>query len=176
MHHSCVDYSQKGDITVSTIPTSVTEDQFNDHIRPYLNTAKRGYECSIPLLSIWQKTPVVFQGDAQTIGDPVDVSVIGGDLRDVQNGPVIETGSTQGLDIGRSHRVRGLGEFGGVVEHDPVGLVQVCLGVIVFELRDQGFVLRQLTKVASMMHQSVSAMVDGRNDDRDHLALGAFER
>ena len=49
VHHSCVDYSQKGDITVSTIPTSVTEDQFNDHIRPYLNTAKRGYECSIPL-------------------------------------------------------------------------------------------------------------------------------
>ena len=38
---------------MSTIPTSVTEDQFNDHIRPQLNTAKRGYECSIPLYKVF---------------------------------------------------------------------------------------------------------------------------
>ena len=38
---------------MSTIPTSVTEEQFNDHIRPYLNTAKRGYECSIPLYKVF---------------------------------------------------------------------------------------------------------------------------
>ena len=38
---------------MSTIPTSVTEDQFNEHIRPYLNTAKRGYECSIPLYKVF---------------------------------------------------------------------------------------------------------------------------
>jgi transposase len=38
---------------MSAIPTSVTEEQFNDHIRPYLNTAKRGYECSIPLYKVF---------------------------------------------------------------------------------------------------------------------------
>jgi len=38
---------------MSTIPTSLTEEQFNEHIRPYLNTAKRGYECQIPLYKVF---------------------------------------------------------------------------------------------------------------------------
>ena len=38
---------------MSTIPTSVTEERFDEHIRPYLNTAKRGYECKIPLYKVF---------------------------------------------------------------------------------------------------------------------------
>ena len=38
---------------MSTIPTSLTEKQFNQHIRPYLSTAKRGYECQIPLFKVF---------------------------------------------------------------------------------------------------------------------------
>ena len=38
---------------MSTIPTSVTEDQFEQHIRPYLLTARRGYECKIELYKIF---------------------------------------------------------------------------------------------------------------------------
>jgi len=38
---------------MSTIPTSVTEDQFEQHIRPYLRTAKRGYECKIVLYKVF---------------------------------------------------------------------------------------------------------------------------
>ena len=38
---------------MSTIPTSVTEKQFNEHIRPHLTTAKRGYECKIPLYKVF---------------------------------------------------------------------------------------------------------------------------
>jgi transposase len=38
---------------MSTIPTSVTEEQFEKHIRPFLKTAKRGYECKIPLYKIF---------------------------------------------------------------------------------------------------------------------------
>ena len=38
---------------MSTIPTSLTEEQFNEHIRPYLNTAKRGFECKIPLYKVF---------------------------------------------------------------------------------------------------------------------------
>ena len=34
---------------MSTIPTSLTEKAFDEHIRPYLSVAKRGYESSIPL-------------------------------------------------------------------------------------------------------------------------------
>ena len=38
---------------MSTIPVSLTEEQFDAHIRPYLNTAKRGYESKIPLYKIF---------------------------------------------------------------------------------------------------------------------------
>ena len=38
---------------MSTIPTSVTEKQFNEHIRPHLTTAKRGFECKIPLYKVF---------------------------------------------------------------------------------------------------------------------------
>lgn len=56
---------------MSTIPTSLTEKQFNQHIRPYISTAKRGYECKIPLYKVfnyilyrwhtgcqWQQLPI----------------------------------------------------------------------------------------------------------------------
>ena len=38
---------------MSTIPTSVTEEQFEEHIRPYLLTARRGYDCKIELYKIF---------------------------------------------------------------------------------------------------------------------------
>jgi transposase len=38
---------------MSTIPTSVTEEQFNEHIRPFISIAKRGYESKIPLYKIF---------------------------------------------------------------------------------------------------------------------------
>src|SRR5215813_11978223 len=38
---------------MSTIPTSVTEEQFEQHIRPFLNTAKRGYVSKIPLYKMF---------------------------------------------------------------------------------------------------------------------------
>ena len=38
---------------MSTIPTSVTEEQFEHYIRPYLKTAQRGYECKIALYKVF---------------------------------------------------------------------------------------------------------------------------
>ncbi len=38
---------------MSTIPTSLTEKQFDEHIRPYISTAKRGFECQIPLYKVF---------------------------------------------------------------------------------------------------------------------------
>jgi len=38
---------------MSTIPVSLTEMQCNEHVRPFLSTAKRGYECSIPLYKVF---------------------------------------------------------------------------------------------------------------------------
>jgi len=38
---------------MSTIPVSLTEKQFNEHIRPYISVAKRGYESQIPLYKVF---------------------------------------------------------------------------------------------------------------------------
>lgn len=38
---------------MSTIPTSLTEKQFDRYIRPFISTAKRGYECKIPLYKVF---------------------------------------------------------------------------------------------------------------------------
>lgn len=38
---------------MSTIPTSLTEKQFDEHIRPYISVAKRGYESKVPLFKIF---------------------------------------------------------------------------------------------------------------------------
>ena len=38
---------------MSTIPTSVTEEQFNKHVRPYISTAQRGFESQIPLYKVF---------------------------------------------------------------------------------------------------------------------------
>jgi len=38
---------------MSTIPVSLTQEQFEQYIRPCLSVAKRGYECRIPLYKIF---------------------------------------------------------------------------------------------------------------------------
>jgi hypothetical protein len=37
---------------MSAIPTSVTEAQFEEHIRPDVTTARRGYECKIAVYKV----------------------------------------------------------------------------------------------------------------------------
>jgi len=61
---------------MSTIPTSITKEQFEQHIRPFITTARRGYECQIELYKVfnyilyryhtgcqWQSLPI--QPDVQ---------------------------------------------------------------------------------------------------------------
>lgn len=38
---------------MSTIPTSVTEEQFDEHLRPFLSTAQRGCVCKIALVKVF---------------------------------------------------------------------------------------------------------------------------
>lgn len=66
--------TQKRSSTMSTIPTNLTEKQFDEHIRPYISTAKRDYECQIPLYKVfnyilyrlhtgcqWHQLPIVLR-------------------------------------------------------------------------------------------------------------------
>ena len=38
---------------MSAILTHLTESQFEEHILPFLRTARRGYKCSIPLFKVF---------------------------------------------------------------------------------------------------------------------------
>lgn len=38
---------------MSTIPVSLPEKEFNEHINPYLSKAKRGFVCKIPLYKVF---------------------------------------------------------------------------------------------------------------------------
>lgn len=38
---------------MSPIPTSLTDKEFDQHVRPYVSVAKRGFECSIPLYKVF---------------------------------------------------------------------------------------------------------------------------
>ncbi len=38
---------------MSTIPTSLTENQFDQHVRPYISVAKRGFESKIELYKVF---------------------------------------------------------------------------------------------------------------------------
>jgi transposase len=66
---------------MSTIPTKITQEAFDCHIRPHLSTAQRGYECRIPLYKVfnyilywlhtgcqWKQLPV--ERDAQHPENP----------------------------------------------------------------------------------------------------------
>jgi transposase len=67
---------------MSTIPTSVTEEQFKTHILPFLNTAKRGYVSKIPLYKMfnyvlyrlhtgcqWEELPIAHDPEDPTVGE-----------------------------------------------------------------------------------------------------------
>jgi transposase len=69
---------------MSTIPTSVTEEQFDEHIRPLLRTAKRGYVCQIALVKVfnyilyrlhtgcqWMQLPIAA---SRTDGEKIEIS------------------------------------------------------------------------------------------------------
>jgi hypothetical protein len=64
---------------MSTIPVSLTQEQFEQYIRPGLSVARRGYECSIPLYKVfnyilyrlhtgrqWERLPIDPCGDDPT--------------------------------------------------------------------------------------------------------------
>ena len=75
---------------MSTIPVSLTEKQFNEHIRPYISVAKRGYECQIPLYRVfnyilyrlhtgcqWEQLPIEpDQADAEKKGDQLSCRLL----------------------------------------------------------------------------------------------------
>ena len=60
---------------MSTIPTSLTEEQFDEHVRPHLSTAKRGFECQIPLYKVFNYILYRWHTGCQWAQLPIDKEV-----------------------------------------------------------------------------------------------------
>jgi hypothetical protein len=57
---------------MSTIPVSLTQEQFEQYIYPSLSVAKRGYECSIPLYKVFNYNLYRFHTGCQWDRLPID--------------------------------------------------------------------------------------------------------
>ncbi len=58
---------------MSTIRTSLTEAEFKKHVYPYLSTAKRGYECRIPLFKVFNHILYKLHTGCQWACLPIDL-------------------------------------------------------------------------------------------------------
>lgn len=115
--------------------------------------------------------PIAFQRQAQTISDAIDVSIVGCDLRDIQDRPIAEPTGAQTTQVAFGHFPGRARQLGGIIEHRPVWRRQLGVLIIPLDLGGPLAVSSQLTEVARMMFQSVFAAVDGGDDDADQLAL-----
>ncbi|HHO54880.1 MAG TPA: IS5 family transposase [Trueperaceae bacterium] len=68
---------------MSTIATSLTQEQFKKHIRPYLRTAKRGYESKIPLFKIFNYILYKLYTGCQWSQIPIDKVEAGSEKREL---------------------------------------------------------------------------------------------
>ena len=57
---------------MNTIPTRITENQIDQHIRPFISTAKRGYECQISLYKVFNYILYRFYTGCQWKQLPID--------------------------------------------------------------------------------------------------------
>jgi len=60
---------------MSTIPISLTEKQFDQYVRPFISTAKRGYECKIPLYKVFNYILFRLHTGCQWYQLPIDPDV-----------------------------------------------------------------------------------------------------
>jgi len=68
---------------MSTIPISLTEKQFDEHIRPHITVAKRGYECKIPLYKLFNYVLYQLHTGCQWYRLPIDSDPHGPDKKEI---------------------------------------------------------------------------------------------
>lgn len=84
----------------------------------------------ISVVVFFSLRPISFQRYAQAIGNPIHVSVIGDDLRDVQDRAVAEAAGAQLPQIVLGHIPRRSRQLGDVIQHLPIGRCQNGAAVI----------------------------------------------
>jgi len=68
---------------MSTIPISLTEKQFDEHIRPYITVAKRGYESKIPLYKLFNYLLYQLHTGCQWYRLPIDPDPIDPEKKEI---------------------------------------------------------------------------------------------
>ena len=123
-----------------------------------------------------------FGFDTERIGDAIDVIEVTNHLRRIVDNLVIRTSSTEDIEVGWSHRLRGFGQLFGVLEQcavefadaglAPIGadVVDKQIGLVVV---DNPKIFDLSTEVVRMRAPSVEAVVDGGRDSRQHFTLAA---
>ena len=111
--------------------------------------------------------------DPQPIGDSVDIVEVRGDLHDVVDVAVVEAMPAQFGDLLGAHAPGRAGQVFGVFEHGAVGGADRRLAVVGGDLVGVRWVGDLGTEVVRMGLDSVRAAVGGRDDDSNHLTLGA---
>lgn len=92
---------------MSTIPTSLTENQFNEHVLPHLSVAKRGFVCKIPLYKVFNYILYRIHTGCQWDQIPIDVdpndpekkrSAITQSITTFANGAAMEASKEYGME------------------------------------------------------------------------------
>ena len=117
----------------------------------------------------------------QPVRDSIDEREVGRDRANVVDGAVVEVVGTELIDVFLRHCARGQRELQRVVEHRAIDRIELRPPVVLAERRDQRIdvtvcLLEKSTESRPVMVQSVMALVGGRHDDGDHLALDSRQR
>jgi hypothetical protein len=123
--------------------------------------------------------------NTQRIGDAIDVVEVADYLRRIVDNLVIRTGSTEDIEVGWPHDLRGFGQLFGVLEQCAIEFADACLAPIGTNVVDEQISLVIVdnpeifdlsTEVVRMRAPSVEAVIDGGRDSRQHFALAARQR
>jgi hypothetical protein len=101
---------------------------------------------------------------AEPVGYTIDECVIRRDLGDLQDVGIGEADLTKSLDVLPAHGGRGAGQLLGVVQHRPGSGLEARGVVVGLDPLGQGIILEQPTQPASVVGDSVVALVQDADD------------
>jgi hypothetical protein len=121
----------------------------------------------------WRRGSVVgiLQLNPQTVGDAVDVGVVGSHLDDVQYIDVAEAGGEQALHICSLHCGRRTRQLDRVAQHGEPPIVEAGALEVVLDPCEQSVVSQEPAQTAPVMHASVLAGVLVADNEGYELAL-----
>ncbi len=116
------------------------------------------------------------QRDAETIGDTVCVGVVGRHCDDVQDVVVGEARLPERCHVGLIHLPRRRREFLDVGQHDSALFAESRRSPIGFDRGEEVVVLQETSQTATVVGESVVALVGGADNESDQLTFDLAER